>query len=152
MHFLITNIADAKKALEHFNGFHDGFFKRMEIVSRQTLTPEGHVSCSAVFDLVLEIAHHNYGPRRAPFNRMVRCVFQEVQGICLDFKEAGECAWSIDALDIREAGEAMLCMLQRPHLQGRVWVTRQHDLFQFRSAEFSEEVSDNIIADPAWNA
>lgn len=145
--FVIASMQDARQALEYFNDFHDGFIKRIEIVSRQAFTARGNTLCTSVFDVVLKIAHHNYGDGPWPPNRQIACSFRDVCRVCMDFRDVGDVGWNIYALEIRDAVGMLSLILHRSHYDGQAWTMRQHELFQFQTAELSEELTEEVVPD-----
>jgi hypothetical protein len=137
--FRITSAKDAKNTLEYFNAFHDGLLKRIEIVSKDEVTPEKSQICTGLFDVTLTIAHYNYDQGRQPYNRMIKLAFSSAQRIHMDFRSVGNCDWNINALEVREAGDFLICVLQRNRYDGKTWIIQEHDLFQFENAEISEQ-------------
>lgn len=62
---LATNIAELREQIERFNGFHDGFLKRVEIVSSDFFEDSDGKSriVNGSVSVNLEVAHANYRPR-----------------------------------------------------------------------------------------
>jgi hypothetical protein len=145
--FTIATVQDAKRALEYFNDFHDGFVKRIEIVSRQAFTAPGSTICTHVFDAVLKIAHYNYCGGHQPLNRQIACSFRDVSRVFMDFRDLGETGWNINALEIRGSAGMLIPVLHRNQYDGHAWVIRQHELFQFQTAEWFEEIAEDIVVD-----
>lgn len=62
-----TSVEELRGQIERFNGFHDGFIKRVEIVSSDEFEdPDGMrrvVNCQVA--VLLEVVHVNYQPRAA---------------------------------------------------------------------------------------
>lgn len=125
--------------MEYFNAFHDGFIKRIEITSKDEVTPEKSQICTGLFEVTVIIAHYNYDQGRQPYNRLIRFAFTNVRDIHMDFRAVGNCDWNINRLELREAGNLLLCMLQRNQYDGKKWILQEHDLFLFESVEVSEQ-------------
>jgi hypothetical protein len=145
--FVIASMQDAKQALEYFNDFHDGFIKRIEIVSRQAVAQEGGWIGSHQFDASLKIAHYNYDDGRQPRNREVAFSFRNVCQICMDFRDLNEASWNIHALEVRDTAGMLSLVLHRDHYDSRAWIMRQHVLFQFETAGLSEELGEGTVTD-----
>ena len=64
--FLVSSAAEAAKALDYFNGFHDGFMKRINIISSDEIDEDRGQSCTGLFEVGIDFAHYNYqdGTRR----------------------------------------------------------------------------------------
>ena len=160
MVYSVENAHDAEAALERFNYFHDGFIKRVELVSRDRFEQNGpaytdraHV-CTGSFGVTLEIAHYNYDQGNQPYNRLIRCRFEDVQSFLLDLRAHQLHDWPITRLDIAEVGRsrmgvpggsetALEVRLLRPRLvDGSRWESQAHTLFSFARAEFEEGISE----------
>lgn len=87
--FAISCEAEAARALEYFNGFHDGFIKRMLFVSQDRIDEDLSQTCSGVFDVEIDFAHYNYAAGAEPFhphNQLVRGQFRNVQDVFAEFR------------------------------------------------------------------
>lgn len=159
MVYTVRNAQEAVAALEHFNYFHDGFIKRVELLSHDRFEQNGpaytdraHV-CTGNFEVVLEIAHYNYGPGDQPCNRIIKCRFEDVRNFLLDLRAHRLHDWPITRLDIAETDrsrtgvpggseKALQVRLLRPRLvDGSRWESQEHTLFSFVRAEFEEGIS-----------
>ncbi|MBI2485598.1 MAG: hypothetical protein HYW01_01280 [Deltaproteobacteria bacterium] len=85
--------------LEYFNGFYDGFVKRVELLPHDRFEEtgpwyfeRGHL-CTGQFDVVIDIAHYNYGQGDQPSNRLVSCHFQDFKDFCLDLRGNESYEW-----------------------------------------------------------
>ena len=155
----IESEEQAKEVLKYFHGFHDGFLKRIELVSQDTFAQNGpedigysHV-CTGRFNLFLDIAHYNYGHGRHPFNRLVCFEFHDVQDFCLDLHNHTYYEWDIyeihinsvtrpivDSIDAFE--DALELLLTRSFIDGESsWEQRQQSLFSFKQAIVEEKLS-----------
>ena len=88
--FRVSSPEEAATAFDYFNGFHDGFMKRIDIASRDVIDEDHGQSCTGLFDVEIEFAHYNYSDGEAPFhpyNQIVHAVFRDVQDIFCDFRE-----------------------------------------------------------------
>ena len=100
--FTVASVEDAKKALDYFNGFHDGFMKRIIITSQNDMDMDEDRSenyaarTGVIFDVQIDFAHYNYGydPSKSyersplrPCNQIVHVEFHDVQGLFCDFSE-----------------------------------------------------------------
>ena len=156
----INNPADAEEVIEYFNGFHDGFIKRLEVTSRDTfaLAEPGDPSIAheltGKFDVKIDIAHYNYGvDGLQPFDRAIRCGFFDVHDLCLDLRGVGESDWPIKVVEIeaaagQESGAELnaeassdrrfALVFHWSHLVDNQWSTRSAQLLTFAAAEFEE--------------
>ena len=83
----IESEQQAAEALKYFHDFHDGFIKRIELVSQDSFHQEepehpgiSH-SCTGEFNLSMD---HNYGPINQPYNRLVCIEFFYIRDFYLD--------------------------------------------------------------------
>ena len=86
----ISSVAEAAKVLDYFNGFHDGFMKRINIISSDEIDKDHGQSCSGLFEVEIDFAHYDYPSGDAPFhphNQIVHARFSKVQDIFSDFRE-----------------------------------------------------------------
>lgn len=146
----MSSVDEARAALGYFNGFHDGFMKRIAIVSQDDMDEEYAQSCSGRFDVEIDFAHYNYRfDDRPPYDQIVRAVFRDVQNIFCDLSE-GYVGNTILVLHVHAANRrrggtttvepAMALGLERNFLleQHRRWESRRTDFFTFSKATFSE--------------
>lgn len=153
----IENLNDAERMLDRFNSFHDGFVKRVELVSHDRFDQFGPEYtdrcqvCSGLFDAVLEFAHYNYDMDRQPADRVVSCRFEEVKEFRLDLRGNTLHDWVVHGVRINEVsrpgqGEpetALELLLTRSVLvDNERWEQREEALFSFRRAEIEERRSD----------
>ena len=68
----VSSVEEAARALEYYNGFHDGFMKRIVIDSRDEIHADLGQSCTGVFDVEIDFAHYNYRKGAEPFLRTTR--------------------------------------------------------------------------------
>lgn len=156
MVYTIETARIAERVLEHFNYFHDGFIKRVELVSHDRFEQNGpaytdraHV-CTGMFDITLDIAHYNYGPGDQPYHRLITCRCEDVRDFALDLRGHQGHDWPITRIDIVEVtrangfrpGEvepALELRLLRPFLvDGKRWERREQSLFTFARATLEE--------------
>jgi hypothetical protein len=151
--FPVNSEESAGKALDYFNGFHDGFIRRIVLESRDRIQEDFSQSCSGVFDLKMDLSHYNYRRGAEPFHafsQIVRAEFRNVQGILLDLGEGflGNTILSltITAGSRRRGGESSREPCLSLHLARHYYLEqeRRHELreaalFTFTDATFSEE-------------
>ena len=154
----IESEQQAAEVLTYFHDFHDGFIKRIELVSQDTFEqhrPEdaaySHV-CTGRFNLFLDIAHHNYGHGRHPLNRLVCFEFSNVQDFCLDLRDHACHEWDIYEIHINSmtrpiniigaTEDAFELLLTRSfYVEDTGWEHRQQTLFSFKHATVEEKLS-----------
>ena len=136
---------EATAILEYFNGFHDGFIKRLTLKSYDYFARWGVQACSGRLDLELVIAHYNYRNGEPPADQVVRARFTHVRELQADMPgRAAE--WTImnvyfepgvRASELAEEPCFHARLLQN-RLDGDLWVHHQVLGFTFREAEFHE--------------
>lgn len=144
--FTIASAIEGRNALGYFNGFHDGFIKRIEIVFPQQFTEDYSMECVDVFDAILEIAHYNYGQRRQPYDTIIRCRFEAVRRLSLGFGALNDLNWSIDALEIQDDAGKMALVLHHSQYDGHCWAKCANRLFSFASAVISDDNGGSKIS------
>jgi len=148
--FEVSSVDEARAALDYFNGFHDGFMKRIAIVSQDAIDEEYRQSCTGRFDVEIDFAHYNYRfEDRPPHDQIVRAVFRDVQDIFCDFSE-GYVGNTVIGLFVHAANRrrggtttvepSMALSLERSFLleAHRRWENRSMQFFTFSAATFQE--------------
>ena len=150
--FLVSSAAEAAKALDYFNGFHDGFMKRLNIISSDEIDEDRGQSCTGLFEVGIDFAHYNYQDGNAPFhpyNQLVHARFRAVQDIFCDFRD-GFLGNTIISLSVAPANrrkggttatEPCLGLQLARHYyfeEFRRYELRQSQLFTFAEATFGE--------------
>lgn len=151
--FDVSSAEEAAVAFDYFNGFHDGFMKRIDITSRDAIDEDHGQSCSGLFDVDIEFAHYNYADGEAPFhphNQIVHAVFLDVQDIFGDFREGflGNTIINLSVVPVNrrrgastDTETALGLQLARHYYleEFRRFELRQSQLFTFTSATFREQ-------------
>ncbi len=153
--FPVSSPAEAARALDYFNGFHDGFMKRINIVSDDEIDEDHGQSCTGLFQVEIDFAHYNYRDGNEPFHpydQIVHAVFRQAQDIFCDFREGflgntvinlsvapanrlkGASTAAEPCLSLQLARHYYLAEFQRYEL-------RQSPLFTFADAIFREELA-----------
>ena len=142
---VVATAEEAGAVLEHFNGFHDGFIKRLTLISYDYFEARGVQACSGRLDLELAIAHYNYREGEPQADQVVQARFAHVRHLHADMP-GNAAEWSLINVHfyrgtrLRERVEEP-CFYAR-FLQNRLdndrWVLYQPLDFSFREAEFSE--------------
>jgi hypothetical protein len=136
---------DAEAVLAYFNGFHDGFVKRLALVSHDFFEARGVQACSGRLDLELEIAHHNYRDGEPPANQVVHARFTHVRRLRADVP-GNAAEWTLANVHF-ERGVRPTDRAEEPcfharflqtRLDGGEWVLYEALRFSFRGAEFRE--------------
>ena len=139
--FTVTSTETATGALDYFNGFHDGFMKRIVIESQDRMEEDRGQTCTGLFDVEIDFAHYNYADGAAPFhpyNQIVRADFRNVQDILADF-HVGYTGNTVISLSIanasrRRAGEVVpeACLAVR---LGRHYYVENERRYEFRESQ-----------------
>ena len=151
--FRVSSPEEAATAFDYFNGFHDGFMKRIDVASRDVIDEDHGQSCTGLFDVEIEFAHYNYSDGEAPFhpyNQIVHAVFRDAQDIFCDFREGflGNTILSLSVVPAnrRKGGStdvesALGLQLARNYYQEHYhrYELRQSQLFTFTEATFREK-------------
>ncbi len=146
MSHLVTNLEEARSVLEYFNGFHDGFIKKLVLISPDEFKDRGHQACSGDLTLEITFAHYNYQGDNRPFNQMVQGKFHRVKELSIAFSGFSY-EWSINSLAIsqatrpNEAGGVEKCLkavITQPRLVDGKWELNEDFSFTFLEAEFAE--------------
>ena len=85
--FQVRSEADGLRILDRFNGFHDGFIRRIDIVSRDRFEEIGVQSADGVYDVTIEFAHYNYPDGDEPFHpvdQIIEAKFRGVEDVYVD--------------------------------------------------------------------
>jgi hypothetical protein len=143
---VISSEETAASALDYFNGFHDGFMKRIVVESRDRIDEDQSQSCTGLFDVHIDFAHYNYADGAEPFhphNQIVRAEFRDVQDILFDF-QSGYLGNTIIGFSIVAAsrGRLELRLSRHCYLEGeRRHELREMRLITFREAVFAEQAA-----------
>jgi hypothetical protein len=138
--FTVSSEEDAARALDYFNGFHDGFMKRIVVESRDRIEEDLSQSCTGLFDVHIDFAHYNYAGGAEPFhphNQIVRAQFRDVQDILFDF-QSGFLGNTIIGFSIVAASRDRLELRLSRHYY--LEEQRRHELMEMRLLTFSEAV------------
>ena len=155
----IQSEEEAKEVLKYFYGFHDGFVKRIELISHDSFELDGpkyldrYHLCTGRFRLLMDIAHYNYDQGNQPHNRLVCFDFSDVQDYCLDLRNHEAWEWDIYEIHINSvvrsvAGkpsgteQALELLLTRSvYSEESKWEHRRQSLFSFKHAFVEEKLS-----------
>ena len=81
---IVASPEEAEAVLDYFNGFHDGFIKRLTLISHDYFEARGVQVCSGHLDLEVEIAHYNYRDGEPPATQVVQARFTHVRHLHTD--------------------------------------------------------------------
>jgi hypothetical protein len=133
--------------LEYFNGFHDGFIKRLSILSRDQFVSRGEQRCAGELGLEITFAHYNYEDGNRPHDQLVEATFEGVKDLAIEFS-GNSYEWAVDDLTIastersREGCGLEACMkaviVQKRLNDKREWIRHEDVRFTFRSCSFWE--------------
>lgn len=150
--FVVSSEESAMRALGYFNGFHDGFMKRILLRSHDEMAEDHGQSCSGTFDVEIDFAHYNYADGSEPFhpyNQIIRAEFRNARDILADFREGAPgntiIGFSITAATRVWFGQSMpeRCLalrFSRHYLleNERRYELREIQMFTFTEATFAE--------------
>jgi hypothetical protein len=143
----ITTLAEANESLDYFNGFHDGFIKRLTILSHDEFEDRDTQQCRGAFDLEIVFAHCNYQADTRPHDQLIEAKFNRVADLSIAFSGQSH-EWAIINLSITEATRSRedrstepclkATLLQHRLADGREWVLHEDLSFTFKEATFRE--------------
>ncbi len=142
---IVATPEQAEAVLEYFNGFHDGFIRRLTLLSYDCFGARGVQVCSGRLDLELEIAHYNYRTGEPPANQVVQARFTHVRHLSADMPD-NAAEWTIANAHF-ERGTRPATVTDEPcfharflqnRLDGGEWVLHGALGFSFREADFRE--------------
>ncbi|MDA1061322.1 MAG: hypothetical protein O2895_00150 [Chloroflexi bacterium] len=151
MRLEVTTEPEAQVALDAFNGFHDGFVRRLTLASHDASEARGVHASGRAPDIELLFAHHNYAGDTRPVDQLVRATFAEVTELQIGISGSSyenAIKWlAIGAATRgrdggREAGPAEPCLRATLVLaqltEQREWEDREAVRFGFARATFEE--------------
>ena len=139
--------------LDYFNGFHDGFMKRIAIESQDRIDEDLGQTCTGLFDVHIDFAHYNYPGKTNPFHpydQIIEAHFRDVQDILVDFR-GGFLGNTIISLTVvaatrRKGGQTEMerCLELRLGRHFYLEAERRYEfsecgLFTFTNARFAEQ-------------
>ena len=136
----VSSADEGRAALDHFNGFHDGFVRRIEILSRDRFEEIGVQTANGVYDVVVDFAHYNYRDGHEPFHPVDQVVegrFSDVEDIHIDLARE-YLGSSIMALYIEEQQRRRNLLPDREDCLALLW-GRQGYVEEERRYEFRKE-------------
>lgn len=150
--FKLSSAEEGASILNHFNGFHDGFIRRMIVESQDRINPDLSQTCTGVFDVQIDFAHYNYpagGDGFHLYNQIVRASFRNVQDLSCEFGEGflGNTILNLSVAPVNRvkgggtATEPCLCLRLTRHFYqagDRRYELRESQLFTFTDAVFVE--------------
>ena len=162
--FAVSSLAEATRALEYFNGFHDGFMRRIVIDSQDKMHEDFSQDATGIFDVTIDFAHYNYAfketstpnePPFAPYNQIIRAEFRNVQDLFCDFSSAflgnSIIGLRIHPANRRQGGSTATESCLALHLARHYYLEahrrfelRESQFFTFSEATFSEQSPENV--------
>ncbi len=155
MQFILKRVEDAARILEYYHSFHDAFFKKIVISSRDeflledrsNLQEPGPVSqlMTGKFDVEIWLAHYNYSKWTGTLDHCVRATFRGVRDIRIDLSasdeyEADVCIINLKIGSISANPMLYLEVCRDILLPDGKWRQRSDRLFCFEEAEFQETI------------
>ena len=141
----VTTPEEAASVVDYFNAFHDGFIRRLTLVSHDVHeSPHAHRTTGRL-DLEIVFAHCNYRQGEPAPDQLVEARFERVADLVVGF--TGQPAdWPILSFEIEPAPDAsggataaLAARLVQPRLiDNRRWEQVQALSFRFGSAVFRE--------------
>jgi len=148
MHYIVASAEQAAVVVEYFNGFHDGFVRRLSLTSHDTFEDRDTHVTTGLLDLEILFAHSNYRDGRPPFDQLVHTRFSMVRDLRIDFT-GQPTDWPITNLHLEV--DASTTSAEAPRLRARLTQPRLVDnsrweyvealTFSFQSGEFHEEAA-----------
>lgn len=140
-----TSVAELRERIERFNGFHDGFLKRVEIISSDEFQDADGMRriANGNVAVALELAHVNYRPRSERSSGVVVVKLERVTALETKMGAVGPIfpSWSIMDATAEQAadGSALAFSLwTTTKTPGAAWERELLAKFIFRSAVFEE--------------
>ena len=147
MDYVITTAKEASEALNYFNGFHDGFIKRLTITSHDEFKSRDEQICAGELDLAIVFAHYNYQNGERHYDQKIEARFNGVKDLMICFSGTSY-EWSVNELAISETqrvGEdgrdeqCLRAVVAQSRLEGgREWVLHDDLSFTFRICTLRE--------------
>ncbi len=135
----------AAAVVGYFNGFHDGFIRRLTLLSHDTFEDRDTHVTTGPLDLEIVFAHSNYREGSPPFDQTVKARFTSVRDLRMSF--TGEPTdWPISSFHLEanvstipgDAARLRARMTQPRLVDNARWEHDEALSFSFASAEFSE--------------
>jgi hypothetical protein len=131
MEFTISDKKTADKALDYFNGFHDGFIKHLSINSMDYFESNDSQRMTGKFQVTIDFCHHNFQEywkgKDKNKNKIIRAVFDNVSKFSLNTDNFQPQNWYIRVISIEQSQEGQLKLIN----DGK-------DVLHFGTARFNE--------------
>jgi hypothetical protein len=145
MHFVVAGTEEATAAVEYFNGFHDGFIRRLSLTSHDTFEDRDTHVITGLLDLEILFAHSNYREGFPPFDQLVEARFAGVRDLRMNFTGL-PADWPIINFHLEcdssptSTGRSWLRarLIQARLVDNSRWEHVEAVTFSFHSAEFRE--------------
>lgn len=141
----MTTPAEAARVVDYFNAFHDGFIRRLALVSHDVHESRHAHLTTGRLDLEIVFAHCNYREGEPGPDQLVEARFERIAELAVAF--TGEPAdWPISSFEIEPipltpvgSAPAFIARLIQPRLvDARRWEHARAMSFRFASATFCE--------------
>ena len=141
--FTVTTGDQARETTELFNAFHDGFIRRLTVLSHDVFEDIATHRVTGPLELEIEFAHYNYDGGETPAERQIRARFTGVRDLLIAFT-GSEADWPIThfEMDAAEAGEFCEARLLQPRYADGEWSHARAMSFSFESGVFTELPDD----------
>lgn len=145
MRYVVESAEQAARAADYFNGFHDGFIRRLTLISHDSFEDRDTHVTTGLLDLEIVFAHSNYREGQPRFDQLVQARFSRVRDLRVDFT-GQPTDWPITNLHLqpetstsRADGPRLRARLIQPRLVDHTrWEHVDALTFSFDSGEFDE--------------
>lgn len=157
MKLILKDAGDAKKILDYFNHFHDGFIKKFSVTSRDRFTAvkSSEARTRSIrhtlgegYWVRIDFAHHNYRPGGGDARRIVRATFLNAKDIIFDLTLPNGSSNSRDIANVeilpasaeKPKGKSTMALFITWNvvLPDRKWHTFRNRILCFEQAIFDE--------------
>lgn len=140
MNFILKTEEDAKKILERYNKFHDGFIKSFNFCSQDYFDSDKNLISFGLTDIDINFAHCNYSEGNPPYNKMICASFKEVQGLSISFPEIKCGDWTIYSMDFIKNDKGFVIKITFDFFDTKknMWTKLESISFAFKEADFVE--------------
>lgn len=141
--FEVSTGDQARETTELFNAFHDGFIRRLTVLSHDVFEDIASHRVTGPLDLEIEFAHYNYDWGETPAERRIQARFTGVRNLLIAFT-GSEPDWPITNFEMDEAEAGAFCeaRLLQPRYADGEWSHAQAMSFSFESGVFTELPDD----------
>ncbi len=147
--FEVATGDQARETTELFNAFHDGFIRRLTILSHDVFEDIASHRVTGPLDLEIEFAHYNYNWGEPPAERRIQARFTGVRNLLIAFT-GSEPDWPITNFEMDEVDGGGSCeaRLLQPRYADGEWSHAEAMSFSFESSVFRELPDDPTTLAP----